>query len=196
MRDCTNIEMRERLPELIHGKLNDSERIEVEAHLAGCEDCTAEMELMRGIISSQKLYTSSIDDAHISDIVSALPPYRSEKTGRPRSGKWLGNLSIAAGLLIAAVGVATITLNDSSIIKPKDSAPMLVQEAGVSGDLAGEENNEGAGLSLIALGDLSDEELRGLIDLMESIDVLPTEIPEPLIFDPVMFSDAAQWEDL
>ena len=39
MSDCPNVEMRERLPEYLHGTLAASDRAALEAHLATCSEC-------------------------------------------------------------------------------------------------------------------------------------------------------------
>ncbi|HEX5436912.1 MAG TPA: zf-HC2 domain-containing protein [Gemmatimonadaceae bacterium] len=47
MNDCVRADMRDRLPELMHGRLGAEERAEVERHVATCADCAAELELLR-----------------------------------------------------------------------------------------------------------------------------------------------------
>src|SRR5688500_1065122 len=49
MRDCENVDVRERLPELLHGRLRGAERERVLAHLNQCVDCSAELALMRSV---------------------------------------------------------------------------------------------------------------------------------------------------
>lgn len=43
MRDCPNGEIRDVLPEFVHGRLEAAAAARVEAHLATCDDCAAEV---------------------------------------------------------------------------------------------------------------------------------------------------------
>ncbi len=49
MRDCENGEIRDLLPEYLHDALEPVARARVEAHLASCDACAAELSLLRGI---------------------------------------------------------------------------------------------------------------------------------------------------
>ena len=72
MRDCPNVEMRERLPELMHGVLRADVAADVRAHVAQCEDCRAELELLESVRSALVTPTTPIDSARI---VAKLPRY-------------------------------------------------------------------------------------------------------------------------
>jgi anti-sigma factor RsiW len=69
MSECANVEMRELLPELVNDRLERHARARVEAHLAACEECAAELEALRVV---RRIYarTPAIDTA---TIVAALP---------------------------------------------------------------------------------------------------------------------------
>ncbi|PYP60840.1 MAG: hypothetical protein DMD26_18920, partial [Gemmatimonadetes bacterium] len=47
MTDCPNAEMRDRLPDLLHERLDASARAVVMAHVADCDDCRAELVVLR-----------------------------------------------------------------------------------------------------------------------------------------------------
>ena len=47
MSECERSEIRDRLPEYVHGTLGAAERVAIEAHLAGCGSCRAEVALLR-----------------------------------------------------------------------------------------------------------------------------------------------------
>ena len=49
MNDCTNAEIRDQLPDLLHDRLTVSVRDVVVAHVADCADCREELELLRGV---------------------------------------------------------------------------------------------------------------------------------------------------
>src|SRR5947209_7568668 len=70
MTDCPDAEIRDRLPDLLHDRLDASTRAAVEAHVAGCADCRAELELLRGIQSAHVVRTPRVN---VNAIVAALP---------------------------------------------------------------------------------------------------------------------------
>lgn len=71
MRDCPNVEMRERLPELMHGVLRANVAAEVRAHVAQCADCRAELELLERVRTV--LVAPAVDTSRV---VPKLPRYR------------------------------------------------------------------------------------------------------------------------
>ncbi|MBC7897580.1 MAG: zf-HC2 domain-containing protein, partial [Cytophagaceae bacterium] len=54
MSDCMNIEVRERLPEWLHDALPAGERAVVDAHLATCAECAAELEVLRVALATMR----------------------------------------------------------------------------------------------------------------------------------------------
>lgn len=74
MTDCSNIEMRERLPEVVHDALPAGERAAVLAHVASCPECAAELALLRDVQRTLgSMHVPAIDTAAI---VAALPAAR------------------------------------------------------------------------------------------------------------------------
>ena len=65
MTDCPNAEMRDRLPDLLHERLEKSVRAAVMAHVDQCEDCRAEMTLLRDARSALSPAVPAIDVAAI-----------------------------------------------------------------------------------------------------------------------------------
>ncbi|HEY8795063.1 MAG TPA: zf-HC2 domain-containing protein [Gemmatimonadaceae bacterium] len=49
MSECTNGETRDLLPELVNGRLGAELQLAVEAHVAECAECAAELTLLRGL---------------------------------------------------------------------------------------------------------------------------------------------------
>src|ERR1700722_16661557 len=96
MRDCADGNMRDRLPAYVHGTLPAAERARVAAHVGNCEDCEAEMELIRAAL---RAYPAPAVD--IRRIVTALPAAPRER----RSG---GRLAGRGWLVAAAVGFVVI----------------------------------------------------------------------------------------
>src|ERR1043166_3960662 len=155
MTDCTNLEMRDRLPELVNGKLDAPLLVDVRTHVTGCVDCQAEVKVLeraRGVII---LATPRIDAARI---VASLP-------GAPASRRPSFNWRIAASILVLAVGGGSAALMYGSRVTPQGSdtialvAPATDQssELSIAGDLSG----------------LSDDQLRTLVGRVESIESMP-----------------------
>lgn len=87
MSECLSAEMRDVLPEFVHGQLDDGRAAEVRAHLADCADCVAEVELLRAVMSA----APAAPEMNIDRIVRALPTptrhgfllHRGRATGSP-----------------------------------------------------------------------------------------------------------------
>jgi hypothetical protein len=69
MIDCSNVRMRESLPEYMHGLLDLRERLVVQAHLAGCGACTAEL----AVLERCRTVMSNVPAVDTGRIVAALP---------------------------------------------------------------------------------------------------------------------------
>ena len=72
MTECPNANVRDLLPDLVHGRLDAETRVMVEAHLAGCADCAAEQALLRDLRASLRR-TPHLD---LAAIAAAVPAYR------------------------------------------------------------------------------------------------------------------------
>lgn len=69
MNECLSAEMRDALPDVVHGRLDAGKLAEVEAHLASCDACAAELELLRAVVASMPV-APAMD---VQRIVAALP---------------------------------------------------------------------------------------------------------------------------
>src|SRR5437763_16272715 len=73
MNDCTNGEMRDRLPELANGQLDAVLAVSVRGHLDGCAECRSEFELLQRSRAVLILATPRIDADRISSMLVARP---------------------------------------------------------------------------------------------------------------------------
>ena len=71
MSECTLTEMRDRLPDYAQGASTGADRARVEAHLAICEACRAEVALLRGTRLAILKRTPAVDIVRISAAVQA-----------------------------------------------------------------------------------------------------------------------------
>lgn len=70
MSECLNTELRDLLPDLAAERLSGSERARVAAHLASCESCAAEVELLR---AARRVMSQDVPVPDVARIVAALP---------------------------------------------------------------------------------------------------------------------------
>jgi hypothetical protein len=116
MNDCSNADIRDQLPDLLHERLDMSARATVVAHVADCTDCREELELLRDVRALLAAQTPRID---ISSVVSALPavPPRAGQAGfgarssaatarRRRHIDW----RIAAAVTFLAAGAGSVAV--------------------------------------------------------------------------------------
>jgi anti-sigma factor RsiW len=66
---CTDKEMRDLLPDYVHGHLDAARAAEVREHVASCSECAAELELLNEVVASVPL----VPEMDVDRIVSALP---------------------------------------------------------------------------------------------------------------------------
>jgi anti-sigma factor RsiW len=166
MSECSNVEMREWLPDLLYGRLPAGARASVEAHVDGCAPCRAELELLARV--RDVVRAPAIDARRVS---SAIPPYR------PRS-LWVRAtqspvLRIAAAVVLVA-GAAWLTRRQpavetrtagSSQVTPPAPAAVAAVPASTPELVVGE-----------PLADLTDGDLHTLIEELDQLDaVTPVE---------------------
>ncbi len=190
MRDCVNAEVRDRLPELVHGLLEGPERAGVESHVAECPDCAAEAALIRRAAAVISLATPRIDSVRIA---SALP--MAGAVVQPRRSAWTGRaLRIAAALLVAVIGVGTLQYvmrGDSRASFASLDAPLPATsgERAIARPVRGPATSgayataQDAGLVLVGgIDALTLDQLEILVSGMETLDAMPSADPEPLPF--------------
>lgn len=155
MRDCPNAEVRDLLPDLVHGSLDAARCAEVEAHVAGCEECTAELALLR-TARLALLRTPAIDVGRVAR--AATGPTLTLERSTPRRGLRLARASegprlhrdalppsvrragwswtrwrAAAAILVVAVGTTTVVseLRNDGTQPGMASAPAAVESSGL-----------------------------------------------------------------
>jgi anti-sigma factor RsiW len=167
MSDCPNVEIREHLPEYLSGTLSARRRAEVESHLAGCEDCADELELLRLV---REAYTEAAPAVNVNAIVAALPRLASRSTRR--SWQRAHAFQIAAAVSFIALGSISLAVARSFFT----ATPEAVQIDPVALSTVGETPISFAG----GVSDLGDDDLEALITALESIDALPVAEPSEI----------------
>src|SRR5256885_12154113 len=197
MTDCPNAEMRDRLPDLLHERLDASARAVVMAHVAECDDCRAELALLREARVVLSSGVRSVDVASIARVVVARARVPAVRTTRRRT--W-ADWRIAAAVAFVAVGASIVAIRavrqpgaatppseTAAVIAPMTpGAPVVGQTTSVVAPLATHEQKPAAlaaSAELSAAGgvsDLSDNDLKALRNDPEKIDAVPPLAPEPV----------------
>lgn len=162
MSECMEREIREMLPDLLHGAVAPGERQRIDAHLAKCGQCRKELEVLR-TVHGAAVFAPSID---VGSVARQIPPYRiimpaAEIPVPSRMVKWL----VAAGLALVMVGGGSVLMrhgDDVQATRVVATAPSngLALASGVDG--------------------LSDGGLVQLMNEMSGFDALPAAEPEPV----------------
>ena len=180
MSDCPNVEMREALPELLHGRLDAAHEARVREHVAVCAECAAELELLERV---QRAYAKApvIDTAAI---VRALPAPHARRSSS------LGVLRLAAAIVIILAGAVVLRTvvgrsapdREHMVLVPHDSAlPALPvpNTANVPEPLTA--GSRTLAISVSEVDDLDAEELEALLSALDRIDAAPVAEPDTLI---------------
>jgi hypothetical protein len=183
MAECAQATMKDLLPDLLHDRLPAALRAEVEAHVSACDDCRAELLILRQVVA-----VSASPRVDASRIAAVLPRYRAPSTWQRAMRST--QLRVAAAIVLLAGGAAVL----SNVMRPGNTsestrivaraparadssvavAPVVGSSAVAATPPVRHVSNE------LALGetlhDLSDSELRALLDEMGNLEaVTPTE---------------------
>jgi hypothetical protein len=195
MNKCTDSDIQELLPDLLHGALAEAEKARVDAHVATCESCQEDLDVLR-TVKSAAVFAPSIDVDHV---VRQIPPYRAivpavEAPARTRVASWLVAATVA--LFVVGGGSVLMTRQNSSgtsvkappidsaaqVAITQPSAPSRVAVATPSPKTADPASPHPHALALAAEADgLSDRGLVQLMNDMDTFDALPGSDPDPVI---------------
>ena len=197
MNKCIDSNIQELLPDLLHGTLPADARARVEAHLATCDECREDVEVLR-TVKTAAVFAPRID---VDSVVRQIPPYRAilpvaERPASTRVVSWL----VAAALAVVVVGGGSLVLmrpNAGKVQSPVASTqlpatPTRIESSAVaSGMQNGGISSKPAvasaparprALALAAnVDDLSDGDLVQLMNEMNRFDALPASDPDPVI---------------
>ena len=195
MNKCTDSDIQELLPDLLHGALAEAEKARVDAHVATCESCQEDLDVLR-TVKSAAVFAPSID---VDRVVRQIAPYRAivpavEAPARTRVASWL----VAATLALFVVGGGSVLMtrqnSSGASVKapPIDSAAQvaITQPSGPSRlpvatpnpKITEPASSHPHALALAAEADgLSDRGLVQLMNDMDTFDALPGSEPDPVI---------------
>ncbi|MBC7791836.1 MAG: zf-HC2 domain-containing protein [Anaerolineae bacterium] len=201
MNDCPRADIRDMLPDWIHGTLDPTSVALVTAHVAQCADCAAEADLLRAARAALAR-APRIDTGRIAAAVNAARAQPREL--RRRWPAVAGIFAVAAGIAVVMFGggperdSGTMTASvdtgvaGSATVPIGGSAPAQVLAVN-TGDSAGSAVTPGsgsrAGQPQLVMGggitDLVDQELEALLGVLDGVEAIPSAVPEPVMSLPV-----------
>ena len=196
MNKCMNSDIQEMLPDLLHRTLADAARKRVEAHIATCESCQEDLDVLR-TVKSAAVFAPSID---VDRVVRQIPPYRTivpaiERPASTRVVSWL----VAASLALVVLGGGSVLMIQSKGSQASNpTSYSQVQKPVATGSEATKLSPPESivvsrpdvpvvlphphALALAADADgLSDGSLVQLMNDMDGFDALPGSEPDPVI---------------
>lgn len=194
MTDCPNGLMRDLLPEYAHGVLGAEDAARVAEHLAGCETCRAEMELLARVQGAMALGVPRMDVAAIAAAMPAAQP-QAPAVVRVMPRRWVSRhawqYAAAAGLvLVVGGGIVWRRAPEADAVRVADSSHV----AAVAGpestpSPAGARTEDGITFGG-GLSDLSVNDLQALLGQMDSVRTLPSTDPESMT--PVIMNEGGK----
>jgi anti-sigma factor RsiW len=195
MNKCTDSDIQELLPDLLHGGLTEAEKARVDAHVATCESCQEDLDVLR-TVKSAAVFAPSID---VDRVVRQIPPYRAivpavEAPARTRVASWLVAATLA--LFVVGGGSVLMTRQNSSgtsvkapavdsgapVATTQQSAPSRLAVATPNPKTTEPASSHPHAIALAAEADgLSDRGLVQLMNDMDTFDALPGSEPDPVI---------------
>ena len=172
MTECFDPEVRDYLPDLVHGRLGEVDTATMLAHVEACESCARELALLREVKAAAPV-APKID---VGAIVSALPVVSVPAPAAPvRRNFTLLRLVVAAAVVISGA----LVLNTQSDVMPRlAQAPERAESASrvtASAPVA----SEAASLSLVSgVQELTDEQIETLLTQIDDIEAIPASEPD------------------
>ena len=191
MNDCGNAEIRDRLPDLLHDQLDARARAVVMAHVEGCVDCRAELELLRGIREALVGHTPGVD---VNWVAAALPkpPANGTVAARRSSARrrvW-SDWRVAAAVTLFVVGGSSVVVLDRGRgfdPVPADTvrlpvAPALDSPHTAAAAVVATEDDDNAPMPGTGrrLENLNEQQLKVLLDDIGQMQAVPVTDPDPV----------------
>ena len=200
MNDCSNANIRDQLPDLLHDRLSVSARAAVMAHVDGCMDCRDELELLRGVRGALVAQTPRVDIAYV---IGALPkaPTRSAVVASARAPhrRWADWRVAATVTILIAGGSSVALLNRAPNAQPVDTlahsvpiaevgssaTPPAANTASANTQSAKSSSSEDQNATSDAgpdgrFGGLSGAQLKALLGEIDRLEAVPVTEPEPV----------------
>ena len=204
MNDCSNAEIRDQLPDLLHDHLDASSRVVVLAHVAECVDCRDELELLRSLQKTLNARTPRVDIAYVVNALPKPPARRPQSQSIPVPRRRWSDWRIAAGVTVLIAGGSSIALlrraPESADLRPlvtDSSANRAIAPTTGTGSVSRTPANPTtpAPVATVAqnddadtveegpdgrFGGLSDVQMQTLLNEIDGLKAVPVTEPEPV----------------
>lgn len=196
MNDCTNAEIRDQLPDLLHERLDASARAMVLAHVEVCVDCRDELQLLRDVQRMSIARTPRVDIAYVVNALPKPPARKAPVAPRRIWADW--RVAAAVTLLVAGGGSYAITNSylattpkvanaETSGVKavatPTQSNAEVPSAPQSQATQAVASNDDAANAGIggdSRLSDMSEAQLQSLLDDINGFRAVPATEPEPV----------------
>jgi|ERR671914_1020073 anti-sigma factor RsiW len=188
MSDCTNLEIRDLLPDLARGALSGQSLVAVEQHLATCASCRAELALLQ---KARQLLGAApaVNTARIAAAVVRADPARRVPSISPPSRKaWLLAASVAVLAASAALVTSRVTTSGDSDLSPLvitvDDPDTAAPDASAPAERIAPATRPPGHAELVVGGgvsELADADLESLLRVLEGLDGQIDVEPAPLL---------------
>ena len=174
MSECFSPEVRDFLPDLVHGKLGETDTATLLAHVEACDACAAELALLREVRASAPL-APSIDVVRVAAAIPARPVVTPPEAPRPTTSRPLRWRFVATAAVVVAAAVLGTQLGpDASVVSVRGAQSPSVAESISTAPASA------PSLALVAaVGELTDEQIETLLTELDEIDAIPSAEPDP-----------------
>ena len=202
MSECANVEVREMLPDLLHGALQGEVRDGVERHVAECSDCEAELALLAS--ARRAMAARPVPAVSVASIVRALPlPDRRpemraamqpdvrpalQPAARRRAPSMAFRLAAAVSFIsLGGVSVAVArsyfgageTIVADSVVSLRTDSVISVAPTTGAGVVPGASGTTRTVSMLAGISELGDADLESLFGELETLEAAPAAEPDP-----------------
>lgn len=202
MTDCPNADFRDRLPDLVHERLDPISRSALIAHVDACADCRDELELLRSLRDVMLARTPAVN---VETIVAALPKASSAKVVPLRPRRTWADWRVAAAVTLLVAGGSSVAVYRHGTVQsmPADvpsvrsvqteslaTTPIVnavtsvaIGSPAVTETLAVASADDGFETGLAAsaaAAHLNDNQLKALLDDIDRLEAVPITEPEPV----------------
>lgn len=176
MSECLSIEIREQLPEFLHGRLDAIARAAVESHLISCDDCRSELATLRAVREAFTRVAPMIDTA---TIVRALPKARPRRSSR----HWMMRVAAVISFISVgglSIGVAHSFLSNINSGLAVDTTPGVPSADSVMDTDSGRAPTTSPATLTVGgeFSDLGTDQLEALIGALETVEAAPSATPD------------------
>jgi hypothetical protein len=199
MTDCPNAYFRDRLPDLVHERLDPIARAALVAHVDACADCREELELLRGL---RDVMLASTPSVNLASIIAAVPRVSTPKVVPLRPRRTWADWRVAAAVTLLVAGGSSVAVYRHGSVLPMPASVASVHTESIARTpvvntvrpiastqptaaetlaLASTDDEADAGLAAsMAAANLNDGELKALLDDIDRLEAVPITEPEPV----------------